>query len=259
MDQKDLEKIKTELGLGEVRFYNSLPSTNDFAVNWLEQNPPHLSLVAANEQTKGRGRYNRKWFTPPNSALAFSIILTEDLVLNQILRYSGLGALATCETLSPITSNKVEIKWPNDVLINQRKVAGILTESSWAGDEIKGIVIGIGINVSKNSLSQSIQYDFPATYLENHTSTKIKRLDLLKKILSRIKGSGENISSKHFLRAWEQNLAYKGQTVQITLSESEKVSGKLIGLSENGEAMLSFGDNKIRKFSSNQINLRPIT
>jgi BirA family biotin operon repressor/biotin-[acetyl-CoA-carboxylase] ligase len=257
MDQLKLELIREELSLGKVRYYSSTTSTNDVAEQWLYENASHLSLVVADEQTKGRGRYGRKWYTPPQSALAFSIILTEDLLPFHFLRYSGLGSLAACETLRAFTYSSVKIKWPNDILINQKKVGGILAEAHWIGESLKGIVLGIGINISISSLPQIDQLNFPATFLANHTNKSLDRLEILKKILLNIKEWNNKISSPSFIKAWEQNLAYQGQQVQIKISEKEEIEGRLVGLSNSGEIVIFFSDGNTEKFNASEIKLRP--
>jgi len=257
MDQTSLEIIRDELSLGKVIYLPSTGSTNDVARNWLMENVPHYSVVVADEQTRGRGRRGRKWFTLKDSALAFSIILSKGLFPNHLLRYSGLGSLAVCETLSQFTNALIEIKWPNDILINKHKIGGVLVEAYWVGAEIKGVVLGIGINISQLSLPSQDQLNFPATFLEEHTQMPHKRVEILRQIIIKIQDWNKRISTLSFLEAWDQKLAYKGQTVQIVVSERESHEGQLIGLTNNGEIVIKFFDGTSAHFNANEIKIRP--
>ena len=108
--------------------------------------------MIADEQTQGRGRLNRKWFTPKSSALAFSLILRPSAPMRPHLsRTVGLAALSIAESCLKHGLNP-QIKWPNDILLNGRKTAGILVESVWSGEDVDSLVIGMGINVHKDSV-----------------------------------------------------------------------------------------------------------
>ncbi len=128
MNAQELQAALRDLPLGGLRFFESIGSTNDEAPAWASQNASDLSLVVADEQTNGRGQLGRKWFTPPKTALTFSLILrpTSDEI-KYPARVTGLGALALTDSISKL-GLRAQIKWPNDVLINGKKTAGILVE-----------------------------------------------------------------------------------------------------------------------------------
>jgi BirA family biotin operon repressor/biotin-[acetyl-CoA-carboxylase] ligase len=258
MNQSDLNTIKQKLGLGTVKYLPSTGSTNDIANQMLTQRTPHFSVIVADEQTLGRGRSGRKWYTPPNSAIAVSIILTEGLNPNNILRYSGLGSLAVCETLSKYTTSIVKIKWPNDILINNSKVSGILVETQWEGEKIKGIILGIGINITKSSIPAAGELNFAPTYLENHTTKPVDRTKLLDQLLEKIVFWNRKISRPEFIKIWEENLAYKGQQVQIAYSKTDQIEGQLVGLTSSGEIKLALADGSQKHYNANELKLRPL-
>src|SRR5258706_10873270 len=133
--------------IGEIRYFESICSTNDEAIAWAAIGAPDLSFVIADEQTAGRGRLNRKWFTPKETALAFSLILYP--ASNSLLSWTvGLAALSIADSLLKHGLTP-RIKWPNDILLNGKKVAGILIETVWSGTEIDSLVIGMAMNVNK--------------------------------------------------------------------------------------------------------------
>ena len=174
------------LPLGGIRWFHQVSSTNDEAANWIKTGCDDLSLVIADEQTAGRGRGGRRWFTPPGSALAFSVVLRVDDQINRILdlqstaRLNGLGALAVCLALQNKYSLLAKIKWPNDVLVNGKKLAGILTETDWVGNELTAVVIGIGINVATESIppadwDANNPHPYPATSVESQFYSTVNR------------------------------------------------------------------------------------
>jgi len=257
MNQADLETIRQKFSLGRVAFFQSATSTNDIAAQWLTDNPVHFSMIVADEQTKGRGRFSRVWYTPPNSALAISIILTTGLLPGYLLRYSGLGSLAVCEALSKLGISNVQIKWPNDILLNGKKVGGILAEANWVGDQPSGLVLGIGLNITENSLPKNVQLNYPATYLEAHYQLPVDRMKVLEQIVISLKEWNKKISSKEFIHAWEQRLAFRNQSIQIIFSKSDRIEGQLFGLAENGEIVLKLENGKLIQVNASEINLRP--
>src|SRR5690349_13941938 len=141
MNQNDLKKSLSKLRLGNIKYFDSIGSTNDEALAWAAADAPDLSLIVANEQTAGRGRLDRKWSTPYDTALAFTLLLRPtEQEKPYLTRTVGLAALAVAESLRA-RALVAEIKWPNDVLIHGRKVCGILTESVWSGAEVDCVVI----------------------------------------------------------------------------------------------------------------------
>jgi biotin-[acetyl-CoA-carboxylase] ligase BirA-like protein len=157
---QDFQSALAELPLAGFRFFSSIGSTNDEALAWAREGAPDLSLVAADEQTAGRGRSGRKWFTPPGSALAFSLILRPTAAERTFpARITGLSGLALVDVCRKFRCS-AQIKWPNDVLINGRKAAGILTEASWTGPDVDAFILGVGINVGTASLPTADQFCF---------------------------------------------------------------------------------------------------
>ena len=167
MNQETLKTALQDLPLGGFRFYEQIGSTNDIALNWIEEGGRDFSLVVANEQISGRGRSGRSWQTPPDSALALSLLLLPSISeTKNISLFTGLCALALVDTLKEQYNLKAEIKWPNDILIEEKKVAGILVEASWEGDKAKGIVLGMGVNILNTAIPDDGNLHFPATSLE---------------------------------------------------------------------------------------------
>jgi len=257
MNQKELKKALSKLPLGDVRYFDSIGSTNNEALAWATTDAKDLSVVIADEQTAGRGRLDRKWFTPKGTALAFSLILRptaeEKLYLTRIV---GLGALAVADVLR--TRGLVaQIKWPNDVLLNGRKVAGILVESVWSGEEVDCVVIGIGVNVLKGSVPPVDLLQFPATSLEDALGQEVERGRVLHDILAGIIALRAHLGTDSFIASWEKALAFRGESVQAEHGDGSRVTGKLLGLEPDGSLRISNEDGKSVTVRFGDVRLRP--
>ncbi len=257
MNQNQLKKALSKLPLGDVRYFDSIGSTNNEALAWATGGARDLSLVIADEQTAGRGRLDRKWFTPKGSALAVSIILRPAAGEKpHLTRIVGLAALAVADALRT-RSLVSQIKWPNDVLLNGRKVAGILVESVWSGEEVDGLVIGIGMNVLKGSVPSAELLHFPATSLEESLGPLVEREPLLHDILAGLIALRPHLGSDSFISSWEKALAFRGEQVQAEQGEGSLAAGKLLGLESDGSLRLMDEDGKSITVRFGDVSLRP--
>ena len=256
MNQNELKRVLSKLPLRDVRYFDSIGSTNNEALAWAASGAKDLSLVIADEQTFGRGRLDRKWFTPKGTALAFSLILRPNAAEKPYLtRVVGLAALAVTDSLR-IHGLVSQIKWPNDVLLNGRKVAGILVESVWSGEEVDCLVIGIGVNVLKGAVPSNELLFFPATSLEESLGPAVEREKVLRDILAGIIALRPHLGSDSFINSWEKALAFRGERVQVEQGDGSLLTGKLLGLESDGSLRLiddvgrpipvRFGDVRLR-------------
>ena len=257
MNQSELKKALSKLPLGDVRYFDSIGSTNNEALAWGASGAKDLSLVIADEQTAGRGRLDRKWFTPKGTALAFSLILRPtEQEKSHLTRVVGLAALAIADSLR--TRGLVaQIKWPNDVLLNGRKVAGILVESVWSGEEVDCLVIGIGINVLKDAVPSEDLLQFPAMSLEESLGPDVEREKILHDILAGIIALRPHFGTDSFIESWEKALAFRGEQVQVEEGTGVPVTGKLLGLEPDGSLKVSQEDGKSVTVRFGDVRLRP--
>jgi BirA family biotin operon repressor/biotin-[acetyl-CoA-carboxylase] ligase len=277
MDQRTLEQLLADLPLGPLRYYDRIASTNDDACRWASRGAQDLSLVVADEQTAGRGRINRRWFTPPGAALAFSLILQsrqqEHTPASWLIpRFTALGALAVCDALQEEYKVAAQIKWPNDVLVGGGKVAGVLVETQWLGDQLQAAIVGIGVNVSPVSVPPVEAVSFPSACVQNfvdqirrenddlETSQRVDRWELLRSLLSRLLEWREVLFQDVFISAWEERLAYIGEWVRVTdiQSPTTKQMGQVIGLERDGSLKLRTDRGDVIHLYSGDVNLRPL-
>jgi len=152
-----------------------------------------------------------------------------------------------------------EIKWPNDILLNGHKVAGILIELVWSGEDVDCVVVGIGVNVAKGSVPTTDILRFPAISLEHVLGEAPDRNKLLYDILTSFISLRPHMRSDSFIKSWEKSLAYLGREVRVEMGEDQAVIGKVIGLESDGSLKLSdesgqsipvrFGDVRLRLFA----------
>ncbi len=248
-------KLLKKLPLGEIKYFESTGSTNDEALAWAAKGAPDLSLIIANEQTAGRGRLNRKWFTPAGTALAFSLIL-RPATRSHLSRTVGLAALSIADALIKY-GLAPQIKWPNDILLNRKKTAGILIETTWSGAEVDSLVIGMGINVHKGSIPPQELLQFPATSVEHELGRPPDREVLLSDVLSAFIFRRPQMDSEDFIKSWEGLLAYPGEQVQVGAGEDDLHTGELLGLDPNGGLRLRDDHGRIITVSVGDVSLRP--
>ena len=259
MNQFEFESLLSGLPLGRLRYYGTVTSTNELAMRWADAGAPHLSLVAADEQTEGRGRLGRRWLTPPGSALAFSLILTE-VSADAALAYNALGALAVCDTLNQALPPMLpaQVKWPNDVLAQRKKLAGVLAEAQWHGDRLAAITLGIGINVSPASLPPPEGLNFPATCVEQAIGEGVDRWGLLRAVLEKLLELLPAVSTPDFMRLWQTRLAFRGEWVQVRQEDGALLEGFLSGLNPDGSLRLRDREGHFTTVQFGEVSLRPV-
>lgn len=259
MNQNELKKSLSKLALGDIKYFESIGSTNDEALAWAANDAPDLSLVLADEQTAGRGRQQRKWFTPKGTALAFSLILRPTTSEKPHLsRTVGLAALAVVESLRA-RGLAAQVKWPNDVLIGGKKLSGILIESVWSGEDVDCAVIGVGVNVLKDSVPPAGNVLFPATSIEHEADQAPRREDVLREILAAFINLRPRMASDEFVIQWESLLAFRGETIQVETENTPPVIGQVHGLESDGSLRLLNDHGETVTVRFGDVRLRPLT
>ncbi|TFH35800.1 MAG: biotin--[acetyl-CoA-carboxylase] ligase [Anaerolineales bacterium] len=243
-------------GLGEPLYvFDSIGSTNDEAKHLADEGAVHGTLVVADEQTTGRGRRDRQWHTQAGSGLAMSLVLRPASMQATVNSLAVIGALAVSESLS---KRHVQswIKWPNDVIVKAGKLAGVLAEVSWIGNEIEHAVLGIGVNVNPRSIPQ-FALEFPASCVDDAVGKKVDRHELLFDILRSLGSWYRAAGSPALLEAWEQHLAFRHQQVILRNAQTE-MRGRLEGLAPDGRLRLALDSGEMVLVGVGDLSLRPI-
>ena len=238
-----------------VIYYPSLPSTNELAKEEARRGAEEGAVVIAEEQTLGRGRLKRAWLSPKGS-LALSVILYPGLEYLPFLIM--LASLAVVRSIEAVTGLQARIKWPNDVLLNEKKVCGILVESEVRGEVVNYAVIGIGVNVNLRIP------DFPellpaATSLSQEMGGEVSRLGLVRRLLVEmdrlylvLPGGGA------IYEAWRDSLATLGQEVCAASGEAE-YAGIAESVARDGSLLVRRPDSSLIRVVAGDVALRQRT
>ncbi len=231
---------KTKVIGRDIQVFKSTTSTNDIIEKLARDGVKEGVAVFAESQTRGRGRLGRKWMSPPRKGLWFSLLLRPELSPQASTQLTVACATALRRAIAAQTGLKPEIKWPNDILINGRKVAGILTEMSAELDRVKYVIVGIGVDINLTT------GDFPAELRKTATSLKIElgrevsRSDLAVAALRELDADYARIVSQRFTAVadeWEAHCTTIGRRVSIRIGERE-VRGRAESLGEDGALRL---------------------
>lgn len=238
--------------------FNSIDSTNTKAKDLAKKGSPNGTVVICEEQSNGRGRLGRSWFSPKGKGLYFSIILRPNLSPLDISKLTLVGGAAVWKALSSLNIGSA-IKWPNDIFINNRKVSGILTEISGELNQINYAVMGIGINV--NTLKSEIPEDLReiATSLLIETNEIIDRKVLLSEILNifeRLYIEFVNSGSlKESLQICRENSLVLNKTLNC-ISTRESFTAKAKDINDNGELIVELSDGSTKNILCGEISIR---
>jgi len=257
----EFDRLRSMLPVGEfgrpLHCFETLGSTNDFAKEQAANDAPHGTLVVADEQTAGRGRGERRWLTSKGDGLAWSLILRPGRSGGKTIGGVGcLTALAVCEALQE-NGIRGEIKWPNDVLIAGRKVAGVLVEASWEGMELVWMVVGAGVNVKPDSIPPEGAIEYPATSVETELGHAVDRWAFLRTILRIFAERWPHLGSNGITHAIEERLAFRGDEVELE-GGGKTLRGRLQGIQPDGRLRLLTSRGAL-DVAAGEIRLRPIT
>ena len=198
-----------------VYTFESIDSTNIFAKSLSKKDGPHGTLIISEEQTSGRGRLQRKWVGAKGKNLTFTLVLYPEFSIEKISILPFAAALAVANAIESIIQLQCECKWPNDILINGKKVCGMLLESKG-----KKIVLGIGINVNQNEFSNDLLHK--ASSLKLEVGKEFDRIILLKRVLQELENRYEQLArfpSEIIINDWKKKSLLLGK--KITVLEGE--------------------------------------
>ncbi len=243
-DPIDVDSIKngletTVLGQRDIKYLLRTGSTNDVARTLAEEGAPEGTIVIAETQTRGRGRLGRTWHSPPGAGLYFSVILRPPLDPQELPKITLLAAVAIAESIREITRLDPAIKWPNDLLLEGKKAAGILTELYGAMTS-PYVILGVGINVHTRREEFPPDLQEIATSLDMAGGQNISRTKLMQVVLKHLEKWYELFKKgifKPILDAWRKGCVIIGAQVKI-ISGGKEVEGKVADVDEDGALLL---------------------
>jgi BirA family transcriptional regulator, biotin operon repressor / biotin---[acetyl-CoA-carboxylase] ligase len=251
--------ITERFGRRDYFYYREVDSTNNQARLLAAQGYPEGTVVVAEMQTAGRGRRGRSWFSPAGQGIYVSLILRPVLPLKEISRITLAAAVAAAETLGTVLHLHPRIKWPNDILVNGRKIVGILSEAVTDTDGIEYIVVGIGVNINNP------RHGFPADFCTAATSARAEydhpasRIQVLRELLWQMENRYNQILAGNFtpiLNRVKELSVVIGQEVRL-----DTVSGFIEGLAcdidESGFLLVRDRFGKIHTVMSGEVIILP--
>lgn len=257
-------RMKTKWLAREIYYYDEIDSTNTRAKQHAEEGCPQGALVVSNMQKAGKGSRGRGWQSPSGAAVYMSLVLRPKFLPNKASMVTLIMALAVVKAIKETTELSCQIKWPNDVIINKRKVCGILTEMSGEQDYIQYIVIGVGINVKEQTFPDDIRQK--ATSLEEEVreinrKEVPKRAYLIERTMYYFEEYYELFEEKESLaflkEEYNQYLVNKEKEVKV-LGTSYGYTGICHGINENGELLVETEKNTLEKVCSGEVSVRGI-
>ncbi len=254
-DLLDADRISRSLKtrwLGkDMRIYDEVSSTNAAAIA-LVSSYPNGTVILAETQTDGRGRLSRPWASPPGG-IWMSLVLKPIMPLNHVCQINMAVSVALCRALFSLYGLNAGIKWPNDLLIRDLKICGILMEVGAQVDRLDYAVVGLGLNAN-NDLSQ-FPAEWRSTSLAVELGHDIDRCDLICRILEEIEVAYENMGSNEILKEWRSRSLTLNRQVRITSAAGDLV-GQAVDLAEDGALILQIGDEQKRVLAGDCIHLR---
>jgi BirA family transcriptional regulator, biotin operon repressor / biotin---[acetyl-CoA-carboxylase] ligase len=247
LNQEKLERSLAGKFIGhQLHYYEEIGSTNDEAFRLGLAGVPEGTALIAEKQNAGKGRLQRVWHSPAGKNIYTSIILRPKIESARAPQISILAGVAVAETLDSYCPDRIKLKWPNDVLIDGKKVCGILSQAKIAANELDFIVLGIGINVNISYSQFPMEICNLATSLTIKTGREISRQELIISLYENLGKWYNHLMQDGFGRIKEKWLSMSsmiGETVQVMFQE-EVVSGTAIGLDEDGSLILMTARNK---------------
>ncbi len=243
--------LNTKFVAKKIHYFDYLASTMDMAMQLGMQAAPGGTLVLAESQTRGRGRLGRSWFSPKYKGIYLSLILRPGISPASSPILTLLSAVSICEAIKKVTGLDAQIKWPNDVLIHNKKVAGILTEMNAEVDEVNFVVIGIGLNVNNDKKSLIAQ----ATSLKEQIGAQVGRILLLQELLRRIENNYfllEDKGSQVIIDKWRNFSFTLGRRVKV-YCQNKHIEGSAVDIDNDGGLLIRKDSGLIQKVSSGDV------
>ncbi len=260
MWRAEVESLLTTKWAGcGVIYLPETDSTNTRAKRLGDEGASHGTLVIAEQQTGGKGRRGRRWESPAGSSIYMSILLRPEIQPNQAPMLTLVMAQSVAEAIREVTNQEALIKWPNDIVVNGKKVCGILTEMSTEIQWINHVVIGVGINVNIESFPEELEETATSLYLES--GKRQRRAPLIAEVMKQFERYYNQFIQTGDLSGMQEEynrlLVNRDREVRV-LEPGHEYNGRAAGINETGELLIRTGDGQIRKVYAGEVSVRGI-
>lgn len=251
--------MHTEWVAKEVLYFDTIDSTNTKAQELAEKGYPSGTLVVADKQESGKGRRGRSWVSPSGTGIFMTLMIKPDINPNNASMLTLVAALAVAKAITSVTGEEALIKWPNDIVINGKKVCGILTEMNAQFDYINHIVVGIGINVHNESFPEEISQMASSLMIEAG-GKRFHRAQIIAETMSYFEQYYDTFLKTQDLsalvREYDELLVNRNKSVRV-LDPKEPFDGKAMGITPKGELIVDTWESR-KLVSSGEVSVRGI-
>ena len=251
--------MHTEWVAKEVLYFDTIDSTNTKAQELAEKGYPSGTLVVADKQESGKGRRGRSWISPSGTGIFMTLMIKPDINPNNASMLTLVAALAVAKAITSVTGEEALIKWPNDIVVNGKKVCGILTEMNAQFDYINHIVVGIGINVHNESFPEEISQMASSLMIEAG-GKRFHRAQIIAETMSYFEQyydiflKTQDLSA--LVREYDKLLVNRNKSVRV-LDPKEPFDGKAMGITPKGELIVDTWESR-KLVSSGEVSVRGI-
>jgi len=251
--------MHTEWVAKEVLYFDTIDSTNTKAQELAEKGYPSGTLVVADKQESGKGRRGRSWVSPSGTGIFMTLMIKPDINPNNASMLTLVAALAVAKAITSVTGEEALIKWPNDIVVNGKKVCGILTEMNAQFDYINHIVVGIGINVHNESFPEEIS-QMASSLLIEAGGKRFHRAQIIAETMSYFEQyydiflKTQDLSA--LVREYDELLVNRNKSVRV-LDPKEPFDGKAMGITPKGELIVDTWESR-KLVSSGEVSVRGI-
>lgn len=250
------DNLTTTFMGSEIIYFKEVDSTNNMAKKLAREGCKEGTIVIADKQSNGKGRLGRTWASPPNEGIWMSVVLRPALSPNKASQLTLIAGLSMCEVIREITGLDAKIKWPNDIVINGKKVCGILTEMSAQIEDIEYVVVGIGVNVNIEDFPSDLPY---ATSLAVEGKEKYSRKHIITAFLKLFEQDYKQYIKKQNLifikERYEKNCITLNKKVKLVSRETEIIATSL-GISSEGAIIVKLEDGTVQEIFTGEVSVR---
>ena len=259
ISSKTLDSIIATSYMGkEICYLEEVDSTNEEAKRLARQGVKEGYMVIADKQVSGKGRLGRSWDSPSGTGIWMSLVLRPEISPDKASQITLIGGLAMCEAIRQVTHLDAKIKWPNDIVINGKKVCGILTEMNAKVNDINYIVIGVGVNVNSTNFSQELPF---ATSLKLESKMEYKRKDIIKVFLEKFEAYYIPYKTlptlEYILPIYKAYCITLEEQVKIMDSTKEYIATPL-DITLDGKLVIKTKNNQEQTIASGEVSVRGI-
>lgn len=259
MEEEIRRCLKSKWAGKHLFCYGAVDSTNTCVMKLAEEGAVHGTVVVADQQNHGKGRRGRNWVSPPGTNIYMSLLLRPDFEVGKAPMLTLLMAYSVAEALIELEQVDAMIKWPNDIVLNKKKICGILTEMMMKEQEIDYVIIGVGINVNGERVPQELKES--ATTLRIETGRELSRAALLARVLEKFEENYEQFCKAEDLSVIQDDynriLVNVGKEVQI-LEPGNEYHALSHGINHLGELQVEREDGKKASIFAGEVSVRGI-